>query len=191
MSSHSWAKRACPSIPFIRETGSTMAGSAWSAPCLRAMSVPGLFTSWSSSPQPSTAQVYVPFSLKHMRFSCAGTEQNYMLILLVLVKWGLKIGADAFQLQDFPGKCGHWSQSWIPTESFGGIEFRTSLASLGHPVGRLKRSPRWQQRQHILWWLRPISAGGVSWGRLRGPGCLSHHPVCPDGVESKCGAYQG
>lgn len=52
-----------------------------------------------------------------MRFPCAGIKQNNMLILLVLVKRGLKIHSDALQLQDFPGKCGHWSQSWIPTES--------------------------------------------------------------------------
>ena len=54
-----------------------------------------------------------------MRFSCVGIKQNNTLILLVLVKRGLKIHSDALQLQDFPGKCGHspQSQSWIPTES--------------------------------------------------------------------------
>ena len=52
-----------------------------------------------------------------MRFSCVGLKHNNMLILLVLVKWVLKIHSDALQLQDISDKCGHWSQSWIPTES--------------------------------------------------------------------------
>lgn len=48
---------------------------------------------------------------------CVGIKQNDMLILLVLVKRGLTIHSDALQLQDFPGECGHWSQSRIPTKS--------------------------------------------------------------------------
>lgn len=81
-----------------------------------------------------------------MRFSCVGIKQNNMLILLVLVKRGLKIHSDALQLQDFPGKCGHWSQSWIPTESKLFLRKRKKIKLYGSKncLSKLKLSAKWR-----------------------------------------------
>lgn len=90
-----------------------------------------------------------------------------MLILLVLVKWGLKIHSDASKLQDFPGKWGHWSQSWIPTESELLLRRRKRKMKLygsEKRLSKLKRSANWcsvgfpnLQRKSSSAWAAPPS----------------------------------